>query len=58
MNEQPDSVTTKILNERKRILIFYLRSKADEEDWHAVADAAMDLREVDVMLRYTVLYNR
>jgi hypothetical protein len=25
----------------------YLRLKVDEEDWHGVADAAMDLRDMD-----------
>lgn len=31
-------------------LIDYLKSKISSEDWHAVADAAMDLREVDAKL--------
>lgn len=31
-------------------LIDYLYAKVGSEDWHAVADAAMDLREVDAKL--------
>lgn len=33
--------------DERRTLINYLKMKADTEDWHAVADAAMDLRELD-----------
>lgn len=29
----------------------YLLAKVDAEDWHGVADAAMDLREIDAELR-------
>lgn len=32
------------------ILKQYLRIKVDEEDWHGVADAAMDLRELQAQL--------
>lgn len=35
-------------------LIEYLRMKIDAEDWHAVADAAMDLREIDAKLQVLV----
>ena len=31
-------------------LIAYLTAKLRAEDWHAVADAAMDLREIDAEL--------
>lgn len=31
----------------RQVLIQYLRVKTNTEDWHAVADAAMDLRELD-----------
>ncbi len=31
----------------REILIAYLKIKIAVEDWHAVADAAMDLRELD-----------
>jgi hypothetical protein len=34
-------------DEVRRILIEYLFMKARTEDWHGVADAAMDLRELD-----------
>lgn len=39
------------LREQKAALIAYLKSKIAAEDWHAVADAAMDLREAEVALR-------
>lgn len=32
---------------RRDVLIAYLKMKADQEDWHGVADAANDLRELD-----------
>jgi hypothetical protein len=28
--------------------------KIIEEDWHGVADAAMDLREIEIELKYVV----
>lgn len=31
---------------RKRLLIAYAQSKIDDQDWHAVADAMMDIREI------------
>lgn len=31
-------------------LIVYLHQKADEQDWHGVADAAMDIREKEAIL--------
>lgn len=40
------------LEEQKRALIAYLISKVKAEDWHAVADAAMDLREVEALLKW------
>jgi hypothetical protein len=33
--------------EQRRIYLDYLKLKIWEEDWHGVADAAMDLREVE-----------
>jgi hypothetical protein len=36
--------------EQRAGLIAYLRLKLEAEDWHAVADAAMDLREIDATL--------
>jgi len=37
---------------RRKILVKYLLSKVEEEDWHGVADAAMDIREIDAVLEY------
>lgn len=37
--------------EKRRILVEYLKMKTDDYDWHAVSDAANDLREVEVALR-------
>lgn len=31
---------------QKELLIHYILSKIKSEDWHAVADAAMDIREI------------
>jgi hypothetical protein len=33
--------------EQKRIMLEYLQMKILHEDWHGVADAAMDLREME-----------
>ena len=38
------------LDRRRTTLIAYLTMKVDERDWHGVADAAMDLRELDAQL--------
>lgn len=35
------------LDERRSKMIQYLLLKVDEQDWHGVADAAMDLRDID-----------
>lgn len=35
---------------RKEFMITYLKLKVEEQDWHGVADAAMDLREIEVEL--------
>lgn len=37
--------------EARELLIEYLKLKVHEEDWHGVADAAMDLRELDAYER-------
>ncbi len=37
--------------EYREILIKYLRAKAEVQDWHAVADVSMDLRELDVIIK-------
>lgn len=39
----------KLFKERNS-LIDYLQSKVEVEDWHAVSDAANDLRDVDASL--------
>lgn len=38
------------LEKQRATLITYLLSKVDVADWHGVADAAMDLREVEAKL--------
>jgi hypothetical protein len=39
------------LRKRRAVVIADLLCKVDAEDWHGVADAAMDLREIDAQLR-------
>ena len=39
---------------RRVKLIEYMKMKIEEEDWHAVADASMDLREIDAKLSMIV----
>lgn len=38
------------LMEQRATLITYLGAKVKAEDWHAVADVAMDLREIDAQI--------
>lgn len=38
------------LEHQKSSLISYLLSKVDAEDWHAVQDAASDIREIEAKL--------
>lgn len=40
----------KALELERNTLKSYLQMKMNSEDWHAVADAAMDLREIDAKL--------
>ena len=42
--------------EQYDIFIKYLKMKVDQKDWHGVADAAMDLREL--VAKYKELQNR
>lgn len=42
--------TREFLEKRRRVVIADLQSKVEAEDWHGVADAAMDLREIDAQL--------
>lgn len=39
------------LTERRAAMILYLKLKVEEGDWHGVADAAMDLREIEVLVK-------
>ncbi len=41
--------TDELLSRRGR-MITYLQLKVEEQDWHGVADAAMDLREIDAKI--------
>jgi hypothetical protein len=36
---------------QKEGMIDYLRLKLEQEDWHGVADAAMDIREIEAKLQ-------
>ena len=38
------------LEDAKRTMIEYLKLKVKQEDYHGVADAAMDIREIDAKL--------
>lgn len=42
--------TKESLQRRRTVTISDLLVKADNEDWHGVADAAMDLREIDAQI--------
>ncbi len=39
-----------LLKEQKEQLVSYLKSKIIAEDWHAVGDAACDIREINAKL--------
>ena len=32
---------------RKEMMVKYMKLKMEEEDWHGVADAAMDIRDIE-----------
>lgn len=38
------------LHDERRRMINYLDLKMKQQDWHGVADAAMDLREIDAKI--------
>lgn len=40
-------VAMKTPRERHKLVVDYLKMKVEEGDWHGVADAAMDLRELE-----------
>lgn len=44
------AITIQYLTARRTTTIEDMRSKMAGEDWHGVADAAMDLREIDAAL--------
>jgi hypothetical protein len=46
-----DVVARNKLLKQRETLIEYLEMKTETEDWHGVADCAMDLRELDVKLK-------
>ena len=41
----------KVLKSQINSLIAYMRIKIDQGDWHAVADAAMDIRELEAKIK-------
>lgn len=45
-----EHATVRVLMERRGRLVEYLLDKVAVADWHGVADAAMDLRELEVAL--------
>lgn len=40
-----------LLKQQVSSLISYMRVKIDQGDWHAVADAAMDIRELEAKIK-------
>lgn len=36
---------------RRRVLLKYMKMKVADKDWHGVADAAMDMRELEAERR-------
>jgi hypothetical protein len=48
----------KELELQKAHLVTYLLSKVTTEDWHAVADAAMDLREIEAKIEILELLQK
>ena len=40
-----------VLKSRREIMRGYLSLKIEESDWHGVADAAMDLRDIESELK-------
>ena len=45
-----DELLVEKLNERKRLMVAYLRLRLDLADWHGVMDAAADIREIEAQL--------
>ena len=42
---------TQELKDKLSMMEMYLNLKVRERDWHGVADAAMDIREIEAQLR-------
>jgi hypothetical protein len=42
---------TDTLKSQIESLVAYMRIKIDQADWHAVADAAMDIRELEAKIK-------
>jgi len=40
------------LRKQKESLISYMFSKIESEDWHAVQDAASDIREIEARIEF------
>lgn len=57
VQETPNGAFTKVRKRREELkshrerMLNYLNLKVSAEDWHGVADAAMDLREIDSALK-------
>ena len=45
-----ETLNIETLLQRRELYRNYLKMKVREQDWHGVADAANDLRELDAML--------
>lgn len=50
MTESTYHALTDELDRQFVALVAYLKAKIDSEDWHAVQDAASDIREVEAKL--------
>lgn len=51
LNAGPVTALAKLRSKRAK-MIAHLNLKVEEGDWHGVADAAMDLREIEVAIAY------
>lgn len=50
LTEPYNSTQRRQLLSKRQVLIQYLLMKVDDDDFHAVGDAAVDIREVDAKL--------
>ena len=51
-------ITIEELKKQKQYLIDYLLSKVSSEDWHAVQDAASDIREINAKIMILKLFEK